>query len=1803
MGWLSHFRRRPASSSEPGTLDEQLADVSSESPSKEEEQQIAQAITALVQASSWTDTYAYLEQHASLLLTDATLRYLDAVITARNAGGQFEQATEIGRYRALLADAHTRGIPAAWDTFLAEQQARQAAIAQRGPIVISWLSTQTYRDGRRFLEAHLELLQSSTDDVLARLIDQYHDQPQAVITLRQHLALLQEIRRRGGDIAAIRATYVNNNGGLALDVPEWLAGVELQSDELENQGAATAPARADLWRGALRRADGESLAPEILAAMQTSLYAALYFAPDHGAALEEGISALKSALPTLTHERYPLQWAIVQSNLGTAYSERTGGTTRAENVEEAIAALSAALAVLTTATAPIQWAQTQNTLGLVYRERALGNRAENFENAIACYTSALQVFTPTTFPLQWAQTQNNLGIISVDRVVGDHAANVEQAIANYQAALTVATREVYPAQWAQTQNNLGIAYKNRIEGDPAENMEMAIACYQAALMVRTREADPDNWAQTQNNLGKALAERIRGNHADNLEQAIVCLTGALEVRTRASAPTQWAITQYNLGHYLVERVQGDHADNVERAIACFTSALEVSTRDGSPGDWANLQDALGTAYAERVIGPPDDNLEQALARYTSALSVYSPEAFPLEWASTQNHLGLAYRERQHGDVAENTEQALACFVASGQIITREANPRDWSSLQINLGNAYLERIRGDRAENIEQAIAYYQAASQVRTRETVPLDWAATKLNLSGAYSERIRGDRAENVELAISACDAALTVYTREDAPLDWVMVMHNRASAYMERIQGSRSDNVEAAITMLQDALTVISRERAPSHWAMIQLTLGNALRGRVLGREADNIEDAIAAYTNALTIYTRDNLPVSWALAQNNLGNAYLDRIHGDRAANIEQGIAAYQAALEVRTREAMPLDWAAVQSNLGSAHSDRIRGDRSENQERAISHFTVALEVVTHDAVPDLWARTQHNLGTVYAVRLQGLTLDNIERALLCYEAALEVYTRESNPSAWAREVNALGDAFFRRITGDRGDNVERAIACYTQASDIYSRDAYPPEWALLQINLGRAYRERVHGDRGVNLDAALTYFQSAVEVYTRANYPLDWARVQINLADLYVDRLLPSQAENRAQAISFYRAALEIYNRDASPAAYRAALLGLAEAEASDGQWEAAAIDYASAIEAEDLLLALAAGPHARDAVAQGGREASTRAALVLTKLGRFEDAILAVERGRARSISESLALQSSDPERIGDIGRRERYVAARERLLQAQAALSQPWSEASSEDERRQMNLERLAGYRDANDAFSTIVSEIQAVGDPADFLRDSLNLGQIWQATHQGDAARSLMYVMATPWGGLALAALPGYAANGTSNRIASLELPNLTSDLVDALLQLELPERTGKIVGGFGHAQEGTGIRFLEYGWPGDTFADKASALHASCMAAGIESALDAAAQEILSYPAILDIAQRPFGPAEYAQLGPTLAHSYLERELKRCLVRLREVAFKPLVGWLREQGASGITLIPCGGLAAFPLLAVPISDDDAPSEWQTVGDAMPTSLAPSARSLHTSSTDRGRAGIYALGDPRPTHQELRWGEAEARTIVQLGGHPEQVATLENATRPWLLDALRNAEIIDISCHGEFNMYDFLASRLLLANHEELTLGDMLSGTADLHGLRLLILSACQTAILDLRGARDEVRSLAAGMLQAGAQAVVGALWPVDDKATYLLMVRFVQEWLPSMNNEPPAAALSRAQRWLRTVTNRELRQWEAMSIQTSDLGVQRDLVTVRGGGTRFGIAEAQERLIASAALQVDDACPYADPIFWSAFTITGW
>jgi CHAT domain-containing protein len=213
-------------------------------------------------------------------------------------------------------------------------------------------------------------------------------------------------------------------------------------------------------------------------------------------------------------------------------------------------------------------------------------------------------------------------------------------------------------------------------------------------------------------------------------------------------------------------------------------------------------------------------------------------------------------------------------------------------------------------------------------------------------------------------------------------------------------------------------------------------------------------------------------------------------------------------------------------------------------------------------------------------------------------------------------------------------------------------------------------------------------------------------------------------------------------------------------------------------------------------------------------------------------------------------------------------------------------------------------------------------------------------------------------------------------------------------------------------------------------------------------------------------------------------------------------------------------------------------------------------------------------------------------------------------MIEGLSSGEVVFASCHGQFVGADFLRSRLLLGGGQSLTLADALGPGVDLRGLRLLVLSACQTAVLDLRGATGEVRSLAAGMLAAGARAVIASLWSVDDRATYLLMVRFAQEWLPGMSERRPESALAAAQAWLRTATNGDLALWSdglaAPALADGDPAEpDRGTVTIRGRGERYAAAEAAQLaggLFARRAAAAPNDVPYADPIFWAGFQLYG-
>lgn len=138
-------------------------------------------------------------------------------------------------------------------------------------------------------------------------------------------------------------------------------------------------------------------------------------------------------------------------------------------------------------------------------------------------------------------------------------------------------------------------------------------------------------------------------------------------------------------------------------------------------------------------------------------------------------------------------------------------------------------------------------------------------------------------------------------------------------------------------------------------------------------------------------------------------------------------------------------------------------------------------------------------------------------------------------------------------------------------------------------------------------------------------------------------------------------------------------------------------------------------------------------------------------------------------------------------------------------------------------------------------------------------------------------------------------------------------------------------------------------------------------------------------------------------------------------------------------------------------------------------------------------------------------------------------------------------------------------------LTLKDIFAlNLADSGGLRLAILSACETGIQGLENA-DEAISLPTGLLQAGVAAVISSLWSVDDLSTRILMTCFYDLW--RKDHLEPAEALRQAQLWVRDASSQHKAQY---------------------------FKETNPDLFQPLILLPPDY--FAHPFYWAAFSYTG-
>ena len=230
----------------------------------------------------------------------------------------------------------------------------------------------------------------------------------------------------------------------------------------------------------------------------------------------------------------------------------------------------------------------------------------------------------------------------------------------------------------------------------------------------------------------------------------------------------------------------------------------------------------------------------------------------------------------------------------------------------------------------------------------------------------------------------------------------------------------------------------------------------------------------------------------------------------------------------------------------------------------------------------------------------------------------------------------------------------------------------------------------------------------------------------------------------------------------------------------------------------------------------------------------------------------------------------------------------------------------------------------------------------------------------------------------------------------------------------------------------------------------------------------------------------------------------------------------GAHDAVLLPVGRLGRLPLHAA------TGNEGSSL-DARIWRYAPNARLLaqlvEPTDADSLLMVVFAAEDVPLPYTTLE----TAATLRAFSN--ERVLDGERATVRAVLDEARNATVLHFACHAGAAGDDALAGGLQLADGV-LSLKELLD--ARITNSSIVVLSACETGVIGEK-LPDEVLSIASGMLQSGASAVVSSLWAVPDVSTAILMSRFYFLWRDEGHR--PAAALRAAQLWMRDSTNAEI------------------------------------------------------------------
>lgn len=847
----------------------------------------------------------------------------------------------------------------------------------------------------------------------------------------------------------------------------------------------------------------------------------------------------------------------------------------------------------------------------------------------------------------------------------------------------------------------------------------------------------------------------------------------------------------------------------------------------------------------------------------------------------------------------------------------------------------------------------------------------------------------------------------------------------------------------------------------------------------READEAA-ALSCWERGLAIAPPDGPEQARLL--HNQGNTRLNRYRRTgRLADLQAAIPALQAAADHAHAE-QHLDLYLY--SLGQALISRYQREGTlADLESAIIYGERSLEQMGSDS--QRRGLVTGMVGDWYRQRFERTRNEvDIQRAIAMLDGAVARADRRSRPFRLTNLGSALLSCYGR--SGVRAD-LDRAVEVQREAVSLTA-----PDDVSLPIRLNNLANS-LSALRAASADHAL--LDEATETYARVvgltpvGDPFRPSRLYNLGRTLQQRHDLLGRPEDAMGATAAFR--------EACQSGFDYSLEWALGAATAWGEWAERLGDWPQAAEAYDFGLQAINALYETQLLAESqaswlreARDLAARAAYVQARNGQLEQAVVAIEHGRARALNDALTRQEALREAIP--------AADREALQALMGSIEVLHGEVGRAAPDGARGFPAIASeLRQAREALSRRIDQVRAAFP--NFMPAAMSFQGLADLVET--VGQPLAYLLTTPSGSLALVVVPGDAGV----RVLPVWMDDFTSGDLAALMN--------------GH---GDGRGYL-YG------------------------SVEAEPEE---FDAILEA------------VLPVLAGRLMG----------------PLARSLSALGVRRARLVPTGTLGLLPLHAVVPPD-------------LTLSYVPSARALRAASLDEDHAltspGFLGVGDPaRGPEEQLDFARLEVERIAGLFRRPGrrgEVLPPERATRGDIATLLAGTTHLHFACHGRFEVDRPLQSALYLAGEERLTLEALLDGQLDVSALRLVVLSACQTGLIDFLNVPDEVVGFPAGFLQAGVPAVISTLWPVDDASTAILLERFYRCYLDGLE---PGLALHAAQDWLRTATAAEM-----------DLAGAYEAAFEASGRHRHDALDAAAYYRANPAVT-----PFSPQSYWAAFYLSG-